>query len=131
MTTREVFTQIVLPLTSHHQCAYIDLYAERKDAGGRALVAPATVFISHAWEYCFIQTMDVILELALRERVSRVKLREAFMTPSMLGSSRERGWLCIWKFVIHSSHALQVLGEGWMTYVASTEEVGVPERAQQ
>ena len=30
-------------------------------------MAPATVFISHAWEYGFIQTMDVILELALRD----------------------------------------------------------------
>lgn len=63
-TTRDICDNIVVPETQGRRCAYIDLLKGAVDAAGRPLVAPATVFVSHAWKYPFDAPFSVMMEHA-------------------------------------------------------------------
>ena len=52
-TTTNVCNAIVKPKTLDRKCAYIELIKDVNDTDGKPFVAPATVFVSHAWKYKF------------------------------------------------------------------------------
>jgi hypothetical protein len=54
--------EVVKPATEAGQCAYVDLLRPRRDAHGRPLAAPATVFVSHAWGGIFTELVDAALQ---------------------------------------------------------------------
>ena len=60
MTTTDFCNEIAMPDTKERKCAYIELYAGKKDEKGRLYVAPATAFVSHAWKYKFVLPYDVM-----------------------------------------------------------------------
>ena len=62
LTTTEVCNRLVIPETAPFKCAYIDLFANKNDESGRAYVAPATTFVSHAWQYNVEEPIDVMLD---------------------------------------------------------------------
>ncbi|EDQ89695.1 uncharacterized protein MONBRDRAFT_25293 [Monosiga brevicollis MX1] len=59
LTTTEVCVRYVMPRTKARACAMIDVLLE--DPALEADVAPATVFVSHAWKYKFHMTLGTIL----------------------------------------------------------------------
>ena len=61
LTTTQVCDRIIKPATAERRCAYSTLLAGRSDAAGRPLVAKATVFVSHAWSYRFLDLVDTIV----------------------------------------------------------------------
>ncbi|EDQ84735.1 uncharacterized protein MONBRDRAFT_29879 [Monosiga brevicollis MX1] len=65
LTTTEICTQYVMPLTEARACAWVDLLL--KDPVDKFNLAPATVFVSHAWKYSFATTVDTILRHEFRE----------------------------------------------------------------
>jgi hypothetical protein len=60
-TTAEVSEQHLKPNTKAKQCAYIRL-AEERTADGHPSVGIATFFVSHAWQYKFLDLAEVIIE---------------------------------------------------------------------
>lgn len=54
--------EVIKPATKEGQCAYVDLLRPKRDAHGRPLAAPATVFVSHAWKGVFTELVDAVLE---------------------------------------------------------------------
>ena len=60
MTTTDFCNEIAMPDTKEQKCAYIELFAGKKDERGRLYVAPATAFVSHAWKYKFVLPYDVM-----------------------------------------------------------------------
>ena len=58
-TTSDVCAHLVLPLTAKHSESLTAALERVKaaDAHGRPFVAPATVFVSHAWRYQFVDVM--------------------------------------------------------------------------
>ena len=60
LTTAEVVDKIIKPETSHHTCAYVDLYSKRRDRSGQPFVGAATIFLSHTWLYKFNEAVDVM-----------------------------------------------------------------------
>ncbi|EDQ91347.1 uncharacterized protein MONBRDRAFT_36252, partial [Monosiga brevicollis MX1] len=59
LTTSEICTRYVMPLTKARACAWVDLLLE--DPAQRPHLAPATVFVSHAWKYSFATTLATVL----------------------------------------------------------------------
>lgn len=51
-----------MPLTNVEKSSYLDLIRDEIDEQGKPYVAPATVFISHAWKYKIAEPLDVMLE---------------------------------------------------------------------
>jgi hypothetical protein len=49
LTTAQVVERVIKPLTASAQCSYVAWLGAACDSRGYPLVAPATVFISHAW----------------------------------------------------------------------------------
>ena len=60
MTTTDFCNEIAMPDTKERKCAYIELFAGKRDEKGRLYVAPATAFVSHAWQYFFLLPYDVM-----------------------------------------------------------------------
>ena len=60
MTTTDFCNEIAMPDTKERKCAYIELYAGKRDEKGRLYIAPATAFVSHAWKYKFVLPYDVM-----------------------------------------------------------------------
>lgn len=67
LSTGDVCSQIVLPATEARRCAYADLLRGSSGSDGRPCVAPATVFVSHAWGNSFLQLVDAIEARAAQE----------------------------------------------------------------
>ena len=72
MTTDNVCFAIVKPETEERRCSYTEFLemepgsphgAHVTRQGGRGWVAPATMFISHAWRYRFLDVADVIIDM--------------------------------------------------------------------
>ena len=60
MTTTDFCNEIAMPDTKERKCAYIELFAGKRDEKGRLYIAPATAFVSHAWKYKFVLPYDVM-----------------------------------------------------------------------
>ncbi len=60
MTTTDICNIIVKPETKAQHTSYIDHFHRKLDANGRPFLAPATVFVSHAWKYKFSEPVDVM-----------------------------------------------------------------------
>ena len=54
MTTTDVCKQFLMPYTASLSCSF----CEKLQQDGSTDVAPATVFISHAWKYVFLDVVD-------------------------------------------------------------------------
>lgn len=68
MTTSQINRQIIKLITHGSSKPFIDSYTKLKTKSGRPLVAPATVFVSHAWKYQFVDiVMDVLLQHSQKE----------------------------------------------------------------
>jgi len=63
-TTKDACDAVVVPRTRPQMCAYVDLYEGQLDVSGRPYLAPATVFISHAWKYPLDTPVSVMLQHA-------------------------------------------------------------------
>eukprot|EP00730_Choanoeca_flexa_P015083 TRINITY_DN6836_c0_g1_i1.p1 TRINITY_DN6836_c0_g1~~TRINITY_DN6836_c0_g1_i1.p1 ORF type:complete len:697 (+),score=173.46 TRINITY_DN6836_c0_g1_i1:115-2205(+) len=72
-TTKDVCNQVILPMTQGKKCAFIDLMSDlrtKAEADGHVepssphWVAPATVFISHAWKYKYSAPLQVAIDYA-------------------------------------------------------------------
>ena len=53
-TTGDVCQRIIHRATAERKCAFIELIRDERDEEGRPFVGKATVFVSHAWKYGFI-----------------------------------------------------------------------------
>lgn len=62
MTTSDTNRAVIKPETAGTDNPYIHLYIGCKDEAGRNLVAPATVFVSHAWRYKLADTVIDVME---------------------------------------------------------------------
>jgi hypothetical protein len=60
LTTKEICDKVIVPKTQAQRCAYMDLI-QAEDHNTSTLVAPATVFVSHAWKYTFAMLVNVVL----------------------------------------------------------------------
>ena len=60
LTTTQVCYRIIKPATAERRCAYSTLLHGRTDAAGQAYVRTATVFVSHAWSYRFLDLVDTL-----------------------------------------------------------------------
>ena len=67
LTTKEVCEQFIKPMTEHHECSYCDLLRLSNNPG----VGVATVFVSHAWKYQFLNVVSA-LQLHLREESDKI-----------------------------------------------------------
>eukprot|EP01041_Mallomonas_annulata_P005449 gene5449-10948_t len=56
-TTTEICNNFIKPLTHTRKCSYCDILSEENNPN----VLDATVFISHAWEFQFLDVVDTIL----------------------------------------------------------------------
>ena len=57
LTTAEVNKYFVIPFTAEKKCSYCDLLV----AEGAECVGTAQVYISHSWEYVFVDVVDALL----------------------------------------------------------------------
>ena len=64
LTTREVCEHVILPGTQERGGAFINVFRSLVDISGRALIAPANVYVSHAWDSRFHDTCAVVLQEA-------------------------------------------------------------------
>lgn len=62
LTTSQINRAVVKPETEGTNKPYIEKYSGITDGSGTALVAPATVFVSHAWKYSFADTVADSME---------------------------------------------------------------------
>ena len=63
MTTSDFNRGIVKDKTKGTNAPFIDLYKDEMDIKtGKPLVAPATVFVSHAWKYPFVEVVVDVME---------------------------------------------------------------------
>lgn len=62
LTTSQTCRRFVRNESYEMNKPYIALYEGEFDAKGKALIAPATVFISHAWKYEFVNTVVDVIE---------------------------------------------------------------------
>lgn len=60
ISTTTACESYVLPATKQELCSYVDLYKDAKDDDGRPLIAPATVFVSHAWQRPVSESLEVM-----------------------------------------------------------------------
>ena len=60
MTTNDVCFGVVKPATAAGTCSYVDLLLREGEAGA---VRDATVFVSHAWKYTFVDVVDTLRDL--------------------------------------------------------------------
>ena len=68
LTTSQINRQIVKPTTNGSSKPFIDTYTNLKSKSGKPLVGPATVFVSHAWKYQFVDiVLDVLLQHSQKE----------------------------------------------------------------
>eukprot|EP00042_Codosiga_hollandica_P038700 m.316414 g.316414 ORF g.316414 m.316414 type:complete len:647 (-) comp55462_c0_seq8:919-2859(-) len=61
-TTSDIKRSTILPHTSDRLCTYVDLYRGQRDSEGRLLVGAPTVFVSHAWAYKIVDSLDAMIE---------------------------------------------------------------------
>ena len=60
-TTTDACKNIVLVETKERQCAYIDLFiGKTEQTEDWPYIAPATVFVSHAWKYNIVEVIDAM-----------------------------------------------------------------------
>ena len=76
LTTAQVCEQFILPRTAQSRCAYYQLFLSHC-SNGRPWIAPATVFVSHAWKYPFVAVAQVLLSFS-RELVESGKAQPYF-----------------------------------------------------
>ena len=58
-TTAVVAEKVVKLLTAKAQCSWAELHQGQSDPYGRALVAPATCFVTHAWSFALDTSLKV------------------------------------------------------------------------
>lgn len=60
----QVKDKTVVPNTKSHRCSYVDMFLkrsdEKNDVHGRPYVSTATVYVSHAFETPFLESLDVM-----------------------------------------------------------------------
>eukprot|EP01039_Chlorochromonas_danica_P006268 gene6268-6909_t len=56
LTTADVCARFVMPMTRSLRCSYCDLL----DKTSHAAVGTATVFVSHAWQYLFLEVVETL-----------------------------------------------------------------------
>ena len=63
LTTAQVVERVIKPATEAARCSYVDLLRAQRptDDAGHPAVAPATVFVSHAWSYAFGSLLQALL----------------------------------------------------------------------
>ena len=62
LTTSQTSRRFVKNETYAMNKPYISIYEGEYDENGKALIAPATVFVSHAWRYEFVNTVVDVME---------------------------------------------------------------------
>jgi hypothetical protein len=60
LTTADVNLEIVKPETASTQCAYVDFLPESSRTS-------ATIYVSHAWKYDFVDVVDCLEQMAQKE----------------------------------------------------------------
>ena len=66
-TTTDICNLVVKPATLARKCSFIDLIATDQDDQGKPHVGQATVFVSHAWKYKFVDNVDVMEQHAKKQ----------------------------------------------------------------
>jgi tetratricopeptide (TPR) repeat protein len=64
VSTATVCSEICAKETAGRQCSYVDLFDGRTDINGAPFVSTANVFVSHAWRYNAIDTIDSMVQAA-------------------------------------------------------------------
>ncbi|KAF0693447.1 Aste57867_15600 [Aphanomyces stellatus] len=59
LTTREVCWKYVVPYTAAMELSQVD-HVRDHDSNGRTYVKPAAWFVSHAWDYAFLDVVDAL-----------------------------------------------------------------------
>eukprot|EP00730_Choanoeca_flexa_P020068 TRINITY_DN9810_c0_g1_i2.p1 TRINITY_DN9810_c0_g1~~TRINITY_DN9810_c0_g1_i2.p1 ORF type:complete len:739 (+),score=174.66 TRINITY_DN9810_c0_g1_i2:71-2287(+) len=63
-TTSQVCSEHVLKETADRMCSYVSLLDGQKGDDGFDVLGPATVFVSHAWQYRFHHVVEAMLDYA-------------------------------------------------------------------
>eukprot|EP00732_Lithocolla_globosa_P001684 Lithocolla_globosa_v1_NODE_896_length_3116_cov_8.460634.p1 type:complete len:802 gc:universal NODE_896_length_3116_cov_8.460634:597-3002(+) len=61
VTTKEFCESFIKPKTDASKC-FLDLYSDKRDSEGKKYVAEATLFVSHAWRYELLDSINVMLD---------------------------------------------------------------------
>jgi hypothetical protein len=59
MTTEDMCKTLIKPATAEKQCSYAELLMSDPEAA-RRYVGKATVFVSHAWRYKFVDLVNTV-----------------------------------------------------------------------
>lgn len=94
LTTSQCNRQIVKSESEGTGKPYINKYVGLKDKKGKPLVAPATVFISHAWRYPFAITVADCMEQHVDKEPDAYYWFDLFTNDQNAMASRDFDWFC-------------------------------------
>jgi hypothetical protein len=66
MTTEDVCNTLIKPATLDRRCSYAELLL-RDEANPQRYLGPATVFVSHAWKYKFLDLVATMEDYEMDE----------------------------------------------------------------
>ena len=98
-TTTDVCVNIVIPHTLPKKCAFINLFEGQTDASGKPYLGKASVFVSHAWKYCFSDPVDV-MEQYEAEHSGTYYWFDLFINNQNIASNLPQEW---WKTTFRTS----------------------------
>ena len=92
-TTSDFNGNIVKPQTEGTNEPYIELYKNTKDAeSGKPLVAPATVVISHAWKYEFVDVVVNVMKQHAQENPDAYFWFDLFTNDQNVSNNKDADW---------------------------------------
>lgn len=61
-STHEVCANVIKPITSIHECSYVEYLQKSVEYNNSKYIGKANVFVSHAWQYSFLELFFTIAE---------------------------------------------------------------------
>ena len=93
MTTSDFNRGIVKDKTRGTNAPFIDLYKDEIDINtGKPLVAPATVFVSHAWKYPFVEVVVDVMEQYNEENPNTYFWFDLFTNDQNANDKKDADW---------------------------------------
>ena len=93
-TTSDINREVVRPESKGTSKPYIDLYKTLNTAEGKPYVAPATIFISHAWRYKFAATVADVIEQHSKTDPDAYYWFDLFTNDQNAVMSKDFEWFC-------------------------------------
>ena len=93
-TTSDINREVVRPESKGTSKPYIDLYKTLNTAEGKPYVAPATIFISHAWRYKFAATVADVIEQHSKADPDAYYWFDLFTNDQNAVMSKDFEWFC-------------------------------------